>query len=1237
MIKLISIKSFLTAIFLLTVIGVTNLAAQQLDHQLGVILIQLDEKAEIATVITSTQYFQNKKTDIKLNKLVSEPFRIWSFTFNHNQINEFDFLDFVRRHPLVENAQFDFWLEERTAPDDQFYYFQYYFHNTAQTGGTYGVDLDAEIAWETTTGGVSSNGDTIVICVIDESFERDHIDLVGNAWFNKDEIPGDSIDNDENGYIDDYFGWNVVDTTDDVTNDNNPGNHGTQVAGIAGAVGNNSIGVSGLNWNIKLMYVTRGYLTSHAIAAYTYPYKSRKKYNNSNGTEGDFVVVTNTSWGVNYGDPNSAPLWCEVYDLLGSVGILNAAATANLAINVDEEGDLPTTCPSDYLVTTTKVDHNDELPSNAGYGTLSIDLAAFGKNVFTTKTNNFYGNLSGTSAAAPQIAGAIALLYSAPCPSFIALAKSQPQAASILVKDYILNGTEENANLENITVTGGRLNVANSLQLLMNECNYSGCYPPYSIFIEDVSEESASIDWLIGFETTSVSIRFRPVGEPDWMVINNVSTPFGLSGLMPCTNYEFQVSSQCGPLFSDYSLSYEFQTAGCCDPPALFHATSIEENQLSLEWSEVSSAISYQIRYREVNSGGWNLLSQNDLEVTIPDLNSCSIYEFQIRSNCIGGQTSVYSQTLIASTIGCSNCIELPYCQNSANPLSFSWIKQVNLSDINYSSGNSSSGYSDNTDQSAELVQGQSYDIKLKSKSALGPLPGFFKVWIDFNQNGLFEDLTELILKSVNPEENREEIIVIPIDATLGSTRMRVSFLDQIFDSSCGESFFMGEIEDYCVNIVPPSGCLPPISINSTVEKDSVEISWLGNLFTDSYLIKYKEVIDTSWNSVSCPNSPIVINNLNECTDYEFIIYSICSGEPSIPSENNYFTTKGCGSCLDNDYCSINEANTAFEWIERVQLSAIDNISGSNNGFAYFTDYSTNLIKGNIYPLKITPGFSNSQNPEYEYYLVWIDFDHDGVFSSNEIIYDSDYAITVNAEGIIMIPETAVVGSTRMRVLMRYQGPPSSPCNYGFYGEIEEYCINIVEDESPVCNNPENMEISASDFSAVLSWQAIANAISYTFRYQRADTINNWKYITNNNNSFNLYQLDSCSAYQFQVRTICDFGLSGFSALNEFETNCGVSTNSSSSEKQILGSINLFPNPAQDQFFVTYHLNVQTEVNLELYDLTGKLLINKKIQTGSGEQQIEMTFPEGCSDGIYYLKVKRNNESPSILKVVKTN
>src|SRR5207249_2153722 len=117
--------------------------------------------------------------------------------------------------------------------------------NTGQNGGTPGADIHAERAWNVGTG-----SRTVRVAVIDSGIDYTHPDLAANIWENPGEIPGNGIDDDHNGYIDDVRGWNFV------ANNNNPmddNGHGTHVAGIIGAVGNNGIGAAGVDWHAKIM------------------------------------------------------------------------------------------------------------------------------------------------------------------------------------------------------------------------------------------------------------------------------------------------------------------------------------------------------------------------------------------------------------------------------------------------------------------------------------------------------------------------------------------------------------------------------------------------------------------------------------------------------------------------------------------------------------------------------------------------------------------------------------------------------------------------------------------------------------------------------------------------------------------------------------------------------------------------------------------------------------------------
>lgn len=441
--------------FLLVLTG-TILIAQEPNYQQGEILIRLMDT-------TNMDEFFNRNPKLKTDEIkqISKVLNIWQVKIDIDNYSEKEAIRDMYNDPKVIDAQLNHKISLRNTPNDPLFSQQWQYYQANDK------DIDADEAWEITTGGLNTDGDEIVVAVIDDGVNPVHPDLQNNLWINPHEIPGNGIDDDENGYIDDIHGWNFWYDSGDI---DFGGSHGTPVSGIIGAVGDNGTGVAGVNWNVKIMTLSPiRTQESEVIQTYDYALQSRITYNETDGEKGAFVVATNSSWGIDFGQPEDVPLWCAFYDAMGEAGILSAAATINGNFNVDEVGDLPTACPSDYMIAVTNMNQNDVKVNSAGYGATTIDLGAHGQNAYTLSYNS-YGGFGGTSGATPHVTGAIALLYSAPCRSFTELTKTDPALAAQKVRDYIFNGVDPNESLVGITVTEGRLNLHNSLQLLMDEC-----------------------------------------------------------------------------------------------------------------------------------------------------------------------------------------------------------------------------------------------------------------------------------------------------------------------------------------------------------------------------------------------------------------------------------------------------------------------------------------------------------------------------------------------------------------------------------------------------------------------------------------------------------------------------------------------------------------------------------------------------------------------------------------------
>jgi subtilisin family serine protease len=344
-------------------------------------------------------------------------------------------IDALKNNPAVLYAEPDYIVHAIAIPNDTHFGLMYGLRNTGQavngSTGVAGADTRAYLAWDSSTGDPN-----FVIADIDTGMQTNHPDLALNVWTNPGETAGNGIDDDGNGYIDDINGWDFFENN---STPQDSGSHGTHTGGTIGAVGNNGIGVVGVNWRCKLMVLKflgpNGGSTSAATLCVQY---ARNKG----------VKVSNNSWG---GGPFSQSL----YDAINAArfsGHIFVAAAGNAGTNNDTSPFYPAAFNLDNIITVAAVDNRDLRASFSNYGATSVDLGAPGVNIASCVPTNGYAYMSGTSMAAPHVSGAVALVYQA-----------NPTWTYSQVRSRILSTVRLVPSMSGVTATGGVLNIQAAL------------------------------------------------------------------------------------------------------------------------------------------------------------------------------------------------------------------------------------------------------------------------------------------------------------------------------------------------------------------------------------------------------------------------------------------------------------------------------------------------------------------------------------------------------------------------------------------------------------------------------------------------------------------------------------------------------------------------------------------------------------------------------------------------------
>ena len=294
----------------------------------------------------------------------------------------------LEAHPAVSYAHPDFTVSLAAIPNDPDFNSLWGMNNTGQTGGTADADIDAVEAWD-----IRTDASEIVVAVIDTGIDYTHPDLAANMWVNDGEIPGNGVDDDNNGFIDDVHGYDFVNDDGDPMDDND---HGTHVAGTIGAVGNNNVGVVGVAWDVQLMAVK--FLGANGSGTLA---NAIKAINYASQMNAD---IANNSWG---GGGFVQSMQDAINSFTSNGGIFTAAA-GNHGGNNDNSPFYPANYEN--VVSVAASTQNDTKANFSGFGVNTVDIAAPGVSIRSTIAGGGYANFSGTSMATPMVSGVLAVL-----------------------------------------------------------------------------------------------------------------------------------------------------------------------------------------------------------------------------------------------------------------------------------------------------------------------------------------------------------------------------------------------------------------------------------------------------------------------------------------------------------------------------------------------------------------------------------------------------------------------------------------------------------------------------------------------------------------------------------------------------------------------------------------------------------------------------------------------------------
>lgn len=789
-----------------------------------------------------------------------------------------------------------------------------------------------------------------------------------------------------------------------------------------------------------------------------------------------------------------------------------------------------------------------------------------------------------------------------------------------------------------------------------SEWQEPACLPPVQLD-SHMFEDYVQLTWTPTGSEIAWQVAYGPSGfDPDdegnpEATRANVYEPFlelMFSELTQGIDFDFYVRTNCsGSSYSPWAGPGNFSTDfGPCDPVEELTASHITPYSADLQWTPVSGEYHWEVRYgpAPLDPDAAQTMTVDDPKAILTGLQMGETYEAVVTAQCVSGETAE-SEIISFTTIDYDETYCFPYFLNGCtydmiDNLILPGENGTGFEDMNM--GCTDSNYNDKTDQSVDLAPGNEYFVRVSHGNF--PIHGDnLAVWIDFNDDGVFDNETERVGDgSLSASGFTDVNFEIPEGAETGEHRMRVmlafnAYPYQLTPCNDGDSISTnGEVIDYTVNILDLENCTTAFAGTAeagfeTCPGETFTLHTDGASAPATGLIRSWQSSpagQNNWTDVENGLLPefTVYGGIEQATDFRYSVSCSLSGETSVSEVIEVGISTNC-YCKPTSNCGgpggLQINNVTLEG-ETITLNNQTGCSGDGYG-----DYTykpiPDLEPGETYVLSVTADNAHLQDDKIK---AWIDFNDNKVFESGEVIMNFPSGLpsyTVTNE--FTVPEGTPPGLYRLRVRIGWYGsPPLEGCSVLGNGETEDYFIEILPGDTPEeCLPPTDILIETDgdpDLVAVSwtpggeenLWEVVYGTVG--FDPEEATPV-----IVEEIPNLFITDLDPNTDYELYVRAVCDTDWE-----SEWTGPAAFTTQGMSISDSDFMTLSYYPVPVKDILNIRSAHPIET---LEIFNTGGQLL--QKINPKNDEISLDIRM---FDSGIYLVRVSMNGKTRTI-KVIK--